>query len=156
MSFCFLDADVITSETKLVLVNVLKISSSWHKSFTITNSSNSMAFNVEKLDKIGFCQSVQISNGEIGYLKTISGTEIVSLPLNQADYEMVFIKPANGMTNFVDIELPEVLSEIIEGDLPKERISVTLPIFSLETKYIASEFLKEVSDKTIIKKSCIA
>ena len=87
-----------------------------------------MAFNVEKLDKIGFCQSVQISDGKVGYLKTISGTEIVSLPLNQADYEMVFIKPANGMTNFVDIELPEVLSEIIEGDLPKERISVTLPI----------------------------
>ena len=85
----------ITRETSLVLINVLYFNGKWKKEFN------------KKLERQTFFKlqnnpttriSADYMNGDVtaGYLKTPTGTEILSIPFEDENYSMVFVIPQTG------------------------------------------------------------
>ena len=84
----------------------------------------------------------------VGYLQTSSGSQLVSLPFKDSDYEMIFVLPPENSKNlkeFAKNELEELLPIILNGDLDTTEAYIELPKFKIQTKSDMKNVLQTVS-----------
>lgn len=155
----FLNPESVDENTKLLLINALRFKSDWAEKFDSKT---------EKQPFQGIKSTVETMIGQfenVGYFKTPTGTQMLSLPFSDPNFEMVLILPKNDGEYFSSQTLKiislkknipdfnQVLNEELESLMPKvvepERLqktaaTITLPKFKIKQKFELKNQLQKV------------
>ena len=94
----------LSEETKVVLVNVLHFKSDWTSEFSNTYNGNFSAYGQESIT-VPMMQDFF----DVRYVKTENDVEIVAVPFEDKNYEMVFILPPKDQgTLYRKLAIPRI------------------------------------------------
>merc|ERR1712012_618195 len=132
----------LSEETKVVLVNVLHFKSDWTSEFSNTYNGNFSAYGQESIT-VPMMQDFF----DVRYVKTENDVEIVAVPFEDKNYEMVFILPPKDqdMKTYVDTELQPHLLKVLEmADSEKVFASIAMPKLTLKSRSQMKEPLSKL------------
>merc|ERR1711935_1126977 len=145
----FLEPGSVSESTQLLLVNVMHFKSDWKEKFDSETTQEPFQLSGSPPVKV---ETMYGQFQDIGYFEANNGAQVVSLPFEDNDYEMVFVLPPSGglqdAGKFLNSgELKKLLPQIMEpGKLTKAGGIVYLPKFKIKNKFDLKDSLSKIKN----------
>jgi len=144
----FLEPGSVSESTQLLLVNVIHFKSDWKEKFD--SQTNLEPFQLSDSPPV----KVEMMFGQfqdIGYFEANNGAQVVSLPFEDNDYEMVLVLPPSSDTDINGFltsgQLKNLLPKIMQpGTLTKSGATITLPQFKIKQKFDLKDSLSQINE----------
>jgi len=145
----FLEPGSVSESTQLLLVNVMHFKSDWKEKFDSETTQEPFQLSGSSPIKV---ETMYGQFQDIGYFEANNGAQVVSLPFEDNDYEMVLVLPPSGQLQDTDRflksgELKKLLPQIMEpGTLQKTGGVINLPKFKIKNKFDLKDSLTKIKD----------
>jgi serpin B len=133
----------IKSDTRLVLANAIYFNGKWAKQFDPENTEDADFYlDSKETEEVPMMNSFG-ENSKFNYFEDDNLQALKMLYEGEKISMLVFLPKKNDLNSISDYLLPEKIKEIDEN-LFETRVNVSLPKFTLETKYFMNQTLMEM------------